>query len=120
MKKAPVAQQAAGEQQQEAVAKQEMLASFGGFNAIRGFMPDADNMNPARKAQKNVFLTDKRFADKRESLKQELKGWIELLNNPSLDSATAFADAPLRATKKSGMSFTRTALRMAMATRMIR
>ena len=76
MKKAPVAQEAAGLQEKEAAAKKELLSSFGGFNAVRGFMPDADNMNPARKAQKNVFLTDKRFADKRESLKQELKRWL--------------------------------------------
>ena len=93
MKKAPVAGQAAGLQEKEAAAKTDLLQSFGGFNAVRGFMPDADNMNPARKAQKNVFLTDKRFADKRETLKRDIKGWLELLEQGDLDSATAFADA---------------------------
>jgi len=58
-----------------------LLASFGGFSAIRGFMPDADNMNPAHKAAKNVFLTDKRFSDKRAALTNEIKGWLELLDD---------------------------------------
>ena len=92
LKKAPVAGQAQ-EGLQEKEERKELLSSFGGFNAVRGFMPDADNMNPARKAQKNVFLTDKRFADKRETLKRDIKGWLELLDQADLDSATAFADA---------------------------
>ena len=70
-----------------------MLSAFGGFNAIRGFMPDADNMNPARKAAKDVFLSDKRFKDKRDGLKKEIKRWLELLDDTSLETATGFADA---------------------------
>jgi len=54
----------------------KLLSKFGGFNAVRGFLPDTDNLNPARKAAKNVFLTDKRFAAKREQLKQDLAAWI--------------------------------------------
>ena len=68
----------------------KLLASFGGFNAIRGFLPDADNLNPARKAAKNVFLTDKRFADKRETLKNDIKGWLALLDEGH-GTATEFA-----------------------------
>ena len=101
MKKAQVAEQAGAELQEKGKDVSKLLSQFGGFNAIRGFMPDADNMNPARKAQKNVFLTDKRFADKRENLKEELQGWIDLLNDPSLDSATAFADACKQKEEKS-------------------
>ena len=93
LKKATAVEQAAGAELKEKEVQKDLLASFGGFNAIRGFMPDADNMNPARKAQKNVFLTDKRFADKRESLKRDIKGWLELLDQADLDSATGFADA---------------------------
>ena len=60
MKKAPVAEQTGAQLQEKAQAQDvsKMLAAYGGFNAIRGFMPDADNMNPARKAQKDVFLKD--------------------------------------------------------------
>ena len=93
LQKAPAAGQAAAAGLEEKESKKELLSSFGGFNAIRGFMPDADNMNPARKAQKNVFLTDKRFADTRETLKRDIQGWLDLLEQGDLDSATAFADA---------------------------
>ena len=93
LKKAPVAAEQAASGLKEKEANKELLSSFGGFNAIRGFMPDADNMNPARKAQKNIFLTDKRFADKRETLARDIKGWLELLDQADLDSATGFADA---------------------------
>ncbi|MCH5242092.1 MAG: hypothetical protein J1F67_06680 [Muribaculaceae bacterium] len=74
--------ESAAEQQPQKREEKDLskhLSFFGGFNAIRGFMPDADNMNPAKKAAKAVFLSDKRFKDKRENLKQELKGWLDLL-----------------------------------------
>ncbi len=70
----------------------ELLKDFGGFNAVRGFMPDAENLNPTRKAVKAVFLNDKRFKDKREGLIQDIKGWLELLDEGH-GSATEFADA---------------------------
>ena len=92
MQKAQAAGQA-GAELQEKEGKKDLLKSFGGFNAIRGFMPDADNMNPARKAAKDVFLKDKRFKDKRDSLKKEIARWIELLSDDSIESATGFADA---------------------------
>ncbi len=92
MQKAPQAsvevQATAAEAKAQDTSK--LLASFGGFNAIRGFLPDADNLNPARKAAKNVFLTDKRFADKRETLKNDIKGWLALLDEGH-GTATEFA-----------------------------
>ena len=84
------AESAQGQQQQKDVS--QLLKQFGGFNAVRGFMPDADNLNPARKAVKAVFLSDKRFKDKRESLVKEIKGWLTLLDEDHA-SATEFADA---------------------------
>ena len=70
LKKAMVTEQASAAEARPAEKKDtsKLLASFGGFNAIRGFMPDADNLNPAKKAAKAVFLSDKRFKDKRENL----------------------------------------------------
>ena len=50
MQKAQATASQAGAELQEKEGKKDLLKSFGGFNAIRGFMPDADNMNPARKA----------------------------------------------------------------------
>ena len=82
----------AGAQQAPVKDPAKLLASFGGFNAIRGFLPDADNLNPARKAAKTVFLTDKRFADKRAALKEDIKGWLALLDEGH-NTATEFADS---------------------------
>ena len=95
MQKAQAAGPAGAELQEKEGKKDvsQLLKAFGGFNAIRGFMPDADNMNPARKAAKQVFLTDKRFKDKRDGLKRDIKRWLELLDDPSIESATGFADA---------------------------
>lgn len=92
-----VKKQAVAEQAQVASASEnkntaELLSAFGGFNAVRGFMPDADNLNPAKKAAKAVFLTDKRFKDKREGLINDIKGWLEILEEGH-ESATEFVDA---------------------------
>ena len=102
MQKAQAAGQAGAQLQEKEGQKDvsKLLSSFGGFNAIRGFMPDADNMNPARKAAKDVFLKDKRFKDKRESLKKEISRWLELLSDDSIDTATGFADACKQAEEK--------------------
>ena len=79
MQKAQAVEQTGAELQEKEGKKDtsKLLSSFGGFNAIRGFMPDADNMNPARKAAKQVFLTDKRFKEKRDGLKRDIKRWLE-------------------------------------------
>ena len=92
-----VKKQAVAEQAQVASASEnkntaELLSAFGGFNAVRGFMPDADNLNPAKKAAKAVFLTDKRFKDKREGLINDIKGWLEILEEGHT-AATEFVDA---------------------------
>ena len=41
MKKAQATEQAGAELQEKGKDTSKLLASFGGFNAIRGFMPDA-------------------------------------------------------------------------------
>ena len=78
--KSTAAEQAPAAAQAQAKDLGSMLSSFGGFNAIRSFLPDADNMNPSRKAAKQVFLSDKRFQEKREALADDLRFWIELLS----------------------------------------
>jgi len=96
MQKATAAQAGAAaeglQDKQAAKDPSKLLAAFGGFNAVRGFLPDTDNLNPARKAAKAVFLSDKRFADKRAQLAKDLQAWIDLLDEGH-DSATAFVDA---------------------------
>ena len=95
MQKSAAVQQTGAEAVQGAQEKKDMsqlLQQFGGFNAVRGFMPDADNLNPARKAVKAVFLSDKRFKEKRENLVNDLKGWISLLDEEHA-TPTEFVDA---------------------------
>ena len=92
VKKQAVAEQAPVASASENKNTAELLSAFGGFNAVRGFMPDADNLNPAKKAAKAVFLTDKRFKDKREGLINDIKGWLEVLEEGH-ESATEFVDA---------------------------
>ena len=92
LKKQAVAEQAPVASASENKNTAELLSAFGGFNAVRGFMPDADNLNPAKKAAKAVFLTDKRFKDKREGLINDIKGWLEVLEEGH-ESATEFVDA---------------------------
>ena len=98
LQKSNIASQSTEEANQAQQASQskkdvsQLLSAFGGFNAIRGFMPDADNLNPARKAVKAVFLSDKRFKEKRENLINDIKGWLEILNEGH-ESATEFVDS---------------------------
>lgn len=92
VKKQAVAEQAPVASASENKNTAELLSAFGGFNAVRGFMPDADNLNPAKKAAKAVFLTDKRFKDKREGLINDIKGWLEVLEEGHT-SATEFVEA---------------------------
>lgn len=70
----------------------QLLSAFGGFNAVRGFLPDADNLNPARKAAKAVFLSDKRFKDKRNDLINDIKSWLAILDEGH-SNATEFVDS---------------------------
>ena len=56
VKKQAVAEQAPVASASENKNTAELLSAFGGFNAIRGFMPDADNLNPAKKSSKSSFL----------------------------------------------------------------
>lgn len=92
VKKQAVAEQAPVASSSENKNTAELLSAFGGFNAVRGFMPDADNLNPAKKAAKAVFLSDKRFKDKREGLINDIKGWLEILEEGH-ESATEFVEA---------------------------
>lgn len=96
LKQSTVAAEAAASQsaqeKQPAKDTSKLLEAYGGFNAIRGFLPDADNLNPARKAAKNVFLSDKRFEDKRTALAKDIKAWLELLGEGH-GTATEYVDS---------------------------
>ena len=58
---------------------EDSLGKLGGFNTIKNIIPDAENLDPKSKAQRNIFLGEQRFGAKRKKLKNELKKWLELL-----------------------------------------
>ncbi|MGP1447544.1 MAG: hypothetical protein ACTTKO_08515 [Candidatus Limimorpha sp.] len=83
------------EQQQQAQQKKEvgdLLQKYGGFSAIKGIIPAAEDMNPAKKAIKESFLTDSRKKAKRELLATELRAWISLLGEGK-NTATELVDS---------------------------
>ena len=57
----------------------DSLAQLGGFNAIKSFIPDTENLDIKNKAQRNIFLTEHRFEEKRKKLSADLKKWLDLL-----------------------------------------
>ena len=48
------------------------LNKFGGFQMVKGLIKGVENMDPRRKAVKNIFLGDAAYADSRKKLKSEL------------------------------------------------
>ena len=74
------AQEQEVKQPQSSKPVSELLAKFGGFNALAAFMPDAADMDPNSKATKMMFLTENQFKNKRIRLEKDIKTWLELLS----------------------------------------
>lgn len=55
------------------------LDRFGGFQLLKGLIKGVENMDPRRKAIKNVFLNDSAYEDARNRLKKEISLWVEIL-----------------------------------------
>ena len=55
------------------------LDKFGGFQLLKGLIKSVENMDPRRKAVKNVFLSDAAYEDARKRLKNELSLWVDIL-----------------------------------------
>lgn len=55
------------------------LDKFGGFQLLKGLIKGVENMDPRRKAVKNIFLSDSAYLDARKRLTNELSLWIEIL-----------------------------------------
>lgn len=79
---APQNQQAAQQhnEQQRGSAINE-LNKVGGFNFIETVVDGIANMNPTRKARKEIFLNDTNKQTERKDLAQKLNLWISLLEN---------------------------------------
>jgi len=57
------------------------LAKVGGYDFLEAIVDGSDNINPLRKAKRNIFLTDANKKQQREELKKKMSLWIELLSN---------------------------------------
>ena len=62
-------------------AVSDKLKSFGGFTFLESIIDGMSNMNPTRKARRNIFLTDEQWAGERKLLANRLKVWIDLLKS---------------------------------------
>src|SRR4051794_12868684 len=55
------------------------LAKVGGYDFMEAVVDGVDNLNPVRKAKKNIFLTDSGKKQQRAELKKKIQMWIDLL-----------------------------------------
>lgn len=56
------------------------LEKAGGFAFIENVIDGLANMNPQRKARKNIFMSDPEKKAEREQLKKNIATWVELLS----------------------------------------
>ena len=67
-KETVVQQQQAAVQARNLNAELQALAKFGGFNVLESSVDGIQNLNPERKARRNIFLTDRERANERKEL----------------------------------------------------
>ena len=81
-------------QQSAAIAPMEesltTLAKSGGYDFLEAIVDGVDNLNPQRKAKKNIFLTDSNKKAQRAELKKKINMWLELL--ASSDNVSAMVE----------------------------
>lgn len=61
----------------------DKLSKFGGFNFLETAVDGLQNLNPERKARKNIFLTDESKQEERDALSSKIDMWINLLTSSS-------------------------------------
>ncbi|KMQ60746.1 hypothetical protein ACM40_13440 [Chryseobacterium sp. BLS98] len=82
-----------GQQQHSGQPKGNPLAELnkiGGFGFVESVVDGIANMNPTRKARKEIFLNDHNKADERKELLQKINLWVSLLEGN--ESADKMAD----------------------------
>ncbi len=91
------------------------LTKLGGFDLLESAIDGVQNLNPAKKARKKIFLTDAEKKAERESLKNTLDLWLTMLSDSSslsemidkADQKTVAADKLLKANLKKAVDATR-------------
>ena len=59
----------------------EALARYGGFDLLESAIENVQNVNPERKARRNIFLSEANKAKERETLKKTLELWLNVLSD---------------------------------------
>ena len=67
--------------EKERASGQSDLNKVGGFNFVETVVDGIANMNPARKARKEIFLNDGNKKSERKDLLQKINLWVKLLEN---------------------------------------
>lgn len=57
------------------------LAEYGGFSFLENIIDGFSNLNPKRKARRNIFLNDEQWETERKNLSNRLNVWIDLLKS---------------------------------------
>ena len=59
----------------------DKLKEYGGFTFLENIIDGFSNLNPTRKARRNIFLTDEQWANERKVLANRLNVWLDLLKS---------------------------------------
>ncbi|WP_271783482.1 DUF5458 family protein [Aquimarina algiphila] len=59
----------------------DALAEYGGFSFLENIIDGFSNLNPKRKARRNIFLNDEQWDTERKNLSSRLNVWIDLLKS---------------------------------------
>lgn len=72
-------QKAVSQVQKSSAAAIDRLKEYGGFAFLENIIDGFSNLNPARKARRNIFLTDEQWENERKALVNRLNVWLKLL-----------------------------------------
>ncbi|MCT4666195.1 MAG: DUF5458 family protein [Flavobacteriales bacterium] len=59
----------------------DALSEYGGFTFVENIIDGFSNLNPKRKARRKIFMSDEQWEGERQTLKNRLNVWLNLLNN---------------------------------------
>ena len=88
-------------QSQTASSQAHLLNEYGGFAFLENVIEGLSNLNPSRKARKNIFLNDLQWEGERTNLMNKVDLWLELLkDNNSIESMIESANKKGEQNKK--------------------
>ena len=67
----------------------EGLEDYGDFDLLETLADGLDNMNPASRAAKRIFLQDTEFAEQRKNLKSDLLMWLRVWESDATTASEA-------------------------------